>query len=49
MKKGVKSAAVGVLSGFASGLFGSGGGIAVVEGLERTGTDEKKRTQPRWP
>lgn len=42
MKKGVKSAAVGAVSGFAAGLFGSGGGIAVVEGLERTGTDEKK-------
>ncbi len=42
MKKGVKSAAVGVTSGFLAGLFGSGGGVAVVEGLERTGTEEKR-------
>lgn len=42
MKKGIKNAAVGAVSGFAAGLFGSGGGIAVVEGLERTGFDEKK-------
>ena len=42
MKKGVKSAVVGAVSGFTAGLFGSGGGIAVVEGLERMGIDEKK-------
>lgn len=42
MKKAIKNAAVGAVSGFAAGLFGSGGGIAVVEGLERTGVDEKK-------
>lgn len=41
MKKGVTKAAVGAVSGFLAGLFGSGGGIAVVEGLERTGTEEK--------
>ncbi len=38
----VKKAAVGVVSGFIAGLLGSGGGIAVVEGLERTGTEEKR-------
>ncbi len=42
MKDKLKRAAVGAVSGFAAGLFGSGGGIAVVEGLERTGLDEKK-------
>ncbi len=42
MEKKVTKAAVGTLSGFIAGLFGSGGGIAVVEGLERTGTDERK-------
>ncbi len=42
MKKGVKNAAVGAVSGFFAGLFGSGGGIAVVEGLERTGVEEKR-------
>ena len=39
--KGTK-AAVGAASGFIAGLFGSGGGIAVVEGLERTGTEERR-------
>lgn len=42
MKKGIKKAAVGVVSGFIAGLLGSGGGIAVVEGLERTGTEERR-------
>lgn len=42
MKKGVKSAAVGLLSGVIAGLLGTGGGIAVVEGLERTGTQERR-------
>lgn len=42
MKKSMKSAVVGAVSGFAAGLFGSGGGIAVVEGLERTGIEEKR-------
>ena len=37
-----KKAAVGAVSGLIAGLFGSGGGIAVVEGLERTGTEERK-------
>jgi uncharacterized protein len=38
----IKKAAVGLISGFFAGLFGSGGGIAVVEGLERAGTEERK-------
>jgi uncharacterized membrane protein YfcA len=42
MKQKIKKAAVGVVSGFIAGLFGSGGGIAVVEGLERTGTEERR-------
>lgn len=35
-------AGVGLVSGFFAGLFGSGGGIAVVEGLERAGTEERR-------
>lgn len=42
MIKGVKTAAVGMLSGLLAGLLGTGGGIAVVEGLERTGTGERR-------
>ena len=42
MKQGIKKAAVGAVSGFIAGLFGSGGGVAVVEGLERTGTEERR-------
>ncbi len=42
MNKGVRNAAIGALSGFIAGLFGSGGGIAVVEGLERGGTEERR-------
>ncbi len=42
MKQGIKKAAVGAVSGFIAGLFGSGGGIAVVEGLEQTGTEERR-------
>jgi uncharacterized membrane protein YfcA len=42
MKQKVKKAAVGLVSGFIAGLFGSGGGIAVVEGLELTGTEERR-------
>ena len=38
IKKSIAGAAAGVLAGF----FGSGGGIIVVEGLERSGVDEKK-------
>lgn len=41
-KESIKKAAVGVVSGFIAGLLGSGGGIAVVEGLERAGTEEKR-------
>ncbi|MGI5849894.1 MAG: TSUP family transporter [Christensenellales bacterium] len=41
MKK-FKNAAVGAISGFIAGLFGSGGGVAVVEGLERAGTEERR-------
>lgn len=41
MKK-VKNAVVGVVSGFIAGLLGSGGGIAVVEGLERAGMEERR-------
>jgi uncharacterized membrane protein YfcA len=42
MRNKVKKAAVGAICGMIAGLFGSGGGIAVVEGLERTGTEEKR-------
>jgi uncharacterized membrane protein YfcA len=40
MKKfSFKKAAVGAVAGLLSGFFGSGGGIIVVEGLERTGLE----------
>jgi len=42
MQHKIKKAGVGVLCGVIAGLFGSGGGIAIVEGLERSGTDEKR-------
>jgi hypothetical protein len=42
VEKKVKKAAVGMACGAIAGLFGSGGGVAIVEGLERTGTDEKR-------
>ncbi len=42
MEKKARKAAVGVICGVIAGLFGSGGGIAIVEGLERAGTDEKR-------
>jgi len=42
MKQKIKKAAVGIISGFIAGLFGSGVGIAVVEGLELTGTEERR-------
>lgn len=42
MRDKAKRAAVGLACGLIAGLFGSGGGIAVVEGLERTGTEEKQ-------
>ena len=41
-KESIKKAAVGIVSGFIAGLLGSGGGIAVVEGLERTGIEERR-------
>ncbi len=40
-KEKIKKAAVAAVSGFLAGLFGSGGGIAAVEGLERAGTEER--------
>jgi uncharacterized membrane protein YfcA len=42
MENKVRKAVVGVTCGVIAGLFGSGGGIAIVEGLERAGTDEKR-------
>ena len=43
MKKGsVKQKIVGLAAGILAGFFGSGGGIVVVEGLQRTGEEEKK-------
>ena len=36
----IKKAAAGLLSGLLAGFFGSGGGIVVVEGLERSGMEE---------
>lgn len=42
MKGKAVKAAVGILSGLIAGLLGSGGGIAVVEGLERSGTKERR-------
>ncbi|MDD5017205.1 MAG: TSUP family transporter [Eubacteriales bacterium] len=42
MKKGIKKAAAGILSGLIAGFFGSGGGIAVVEGLEQAGLEERR-------
>jgi len=41
-KDSIKKASVGVVSGFIAGLLGSGGGIAVVEGLEAAGTEERR-------
>ncbi len=41
-KQTVKKAAAGIFSGFLAGFFGSGGGIVVVEGLERAGLQEKR-------
>ena len=35
-------AVVGAVSGVIAGFFGSGGGIVVVEGLERAGMDERR-------
>ena len=34
-KKGLISAAIGIVTGFANGLFGSGGGTIVVPAMER--------------
>ncbi len=42
MKNKIKKAALGLVSGLIAGLLGSGGGIAVVEGLERFGVEEKR-------
>jgi len=42
MKNKVVNAVVGLISGLIAGLLGSGGGIAVVEGLERAGTEERR-------
>ena len=43
MKKfSLKKASVGAAAGFVSGFFGSGGGIIVVEGLERIGLEEHR-------
>lgn len=42
MKNKAIRAAIGIISGFIAGLLGSGGGIAVVEGLERFGTEERR-------
>ena len=41
-KYSVKKAGVGFVSGVIAGFFGSGGGIVVVEGLERTGLEERR-------
>ena len=41
-KYGVKKAGVGFVSGLIAGFFGSGGGIVVVEGLERAGLEERR-------
>lgn len=43
MKKGsAKRKAAAAVAGLLAGFFGSGGGIVVVEGLQRTGVDEKR-------
>ena len=41
-KDSIIKAAVGAVSGFVASLLGSGGGIFVVEGLERAGTGERQ-------
>lgn len=41
-KETIKKTAVGIVSGFLAGFFGSGGGIVVVEGLERAGLEERR-------
>ena len=43
MKKGaVKKSVIGIAAGLLAGFFGSGGGIVVVEGLERAGVEERQ-------
>lgn len=39
-KAAIKKAGIGFVSGLIAGFFGSGGGIVVVEGLERIGLEE---------
>ena len=41
-KDKLKKSIAGALAGILAGFFGSGGGIIVVEGLQRSGVDEKK-------
>lgn len=42
MKSKLKFAAIGAVSGILNGLFGSGGGIAAVPLLEKSGIEPKK-------
>lgn len=43
MKKDkVKRNIIGVFAGILAGFFGSGGGVVVVEGLQRSGVEEKQ-------
>lgn len=40
--KNVKTAILGVVSGLANGLFGSGGGSIIVPGMQKLGIDQHK-------
>ncbi len=42
MKKSIKMSLIGAVTGFANGLFGSGGGIVAVPMLKKTGLETKK-------
>lgn len=41
-KNKIKRGAAGAIAGILAGFFGSGGGIIIVEGLQRSGVEEKK-------
>jgi len=40
--KNIKFAVLGIISGIANGLFGSGGGSIVVPGMQKLGVDQHK-------
>lgn len=48
LRKNMKMALLGLVTGIANGFFGSGGGIVAVPMLKKTGLEPKKRTPARW-